>query len=148
MADTTDFDLAALDAKDEADFAVRHPSTDEPTTWVWTFYGPAHPKTVETANRAAREALHKLAAQRQAQVNNKKWKEEEQSPDDLRLQNVESIVARTKTFTPVKINGEIVTFSPETAKSMLLDRKKGWLLNQIVEWLRSEESFIQPSGKT
>lgn len=142
----TDFDLAALDARDEAELAIKHPGTGEITTWVWTFYGPGHPKTVEIANQRSREALHKLAAQRQAQVNGKKWKEDEQSIDQVRSENIDNILARTKGFTPVKLGDEIITFSPEAARTMLLDRKKGWLLTQVMEFLKEDESFIPPSG--
>lgn len=148
MADTTDFDLAALDARDEADLAIRHPTTNAVTTWIWTFYGPGHPKTVELADRISRQALHKQAAQRQAQVNGKKWKEEERTPDEVLTENVNSVVERTKSFTPVKINGEEMKFSPDAARNVLMDPKKGWLLRQIMDFLADEASFIQPSGKT
>lgn len=142
----TDFDLGELDARDEAELAIKHPSTGEPTTWIWTFYGPGHPKTVEVANRVSREALRDLAAQKQARVNGKKWKEDEQSIDQLRESNADNIVARTKTFTPVKLGEETISFSPEAAKALLLDRKKGWLYAQILDFLRDDEGFIQPSA--
>lgn len=141
-----DIDLSDLDAQDEAQLAIKHPTTGEPTTWVWSFYGPGHPKTIEIANRVSREALRDLAAQKQARVNGKKWKEEDQSIDQIRAENVENIVARTRTFTPVKIGAETIEFSPAAAKALLLDRKKGWLFSQIVEFLRDDESFIQPSA--
>lgn len=144
----TEFDLGALDARDEAELAIKHPSTGEVTTWVWTFYGPGHPKTVEVANRVSRDALRDLAAQKQARVNGKKWKEDDQSIDQIRAENVENIVARTKTFTPVRLGAETISFTPDAAKSLLLDRKKGWLFSQIVEYLRDDESFIQPSAKS
>lgn len=141
-----DFDIGSLDARDECDLAIKHPTTGEPTTWVWTFYGPGHPKTIEVANRVSRDALRKQAAQKQAQINGKKWKEEEQSIDLIRAENVATIVARTKTFTPVKLGADTISFSPDAATALLLDRKKGWLLSQILEFLRDDESFIQPSA--
>ena len=144
----TDFDINDLDARDEVELAIRHPATDEPTTWIWTFYGPGHPKTVEVANRVSREALRDLAAQKQARVNGKKWKEEDQSIDQIRAENVENIVARTKTFTPVKLGGDTISFSPDAAKQLLLDRKKGWLFSQVVDFMRDDTNFIQPSAKS
>lgn len=141
-----DFDLSILDAQDEAQLAIKHPTTGEVTTWLWTFYGPGHPKTIEIANRVSREALRDLAAQKQARVNGKKYKEDEPSPDQLRAENVETIVGRTKTFTPVKLGAETIAFSAEAAKTLLLDRKKGWLLSQIIDFLKEEENFIQPSA--
>lgn len=144
----TDFDLGELDARDEADLAIKHPSTGEVTTWVWTFYGPGHPKTVELANRVSRDALRDLAAQKQARVNGKKWKEDEQTVDEARGDLVDSIVARTKTFTPVKLGGETISFTVESAKTLLLDRKKGWLFAQVLEFLKEDESFMPPSAKS
>lgn len=141
-----DFDLTAFDAADEATLAIKHPTTGEPTKWIWTFYGPGHPATIELANRVSREALRDIAAQKQARVNGKKWKEDEQSIDQLRDENVKNIVARTKSFTPVKMGATTTTFSPETASELLLDRRKSWLLSQIMDFLRDEENFIQPSG--
>lgn len=139
------FDIGGLDTQDEAELAIRHPLTGEATTWVWTFYGPAHPKTVELADRVSREALRDLAAQKQARVNGKKWKEDPQSADDLRAETIASIVARTKTFTPVKLGAETIEFSAEAATRLLQNRKKAWLFSQIVEWLRDDESFMRPS---
>lgn len=141
------FDIGGLDTQDEADLAIRHPATGEATTWVWTFYGPAHPKTVELADRVSRDALRELAAQKQARINGKKWKEDAQSADDLRAETIASIVARTKTFTPVKMGADTIEFSPDAAARLLQDRKKGWLFSQIAEFLRDEESFIRPSVK-
>lgn len=140
------FDLAQFDASDEASLVIRHPATGEPTTWVWTFYGPGHPKTVELADRASREALRELAAQRQARINGKKWKEDVQSADQLRDETINNIVGRTKAFTPVKLGSETIEFSTDAARALLSDRRKGWLFSQIVDFLRDEESFIQPSA--
>ena len=142
----SDLDLGTLDASDETELAIRHPVSNAPTTWLWTFYGPGHPKTVELANARSREALHKLAAQRQAQINGRKWKEDEQNLDQLRADNVAAIVARTKSFTPISLNGATINFTPEAARELLLDRKKGWLLIQIMEFLADDANFIPPSA--
>lgn len=139
-------DLASFDALDEAALVIRHPVSDAPTGWTWTFYGPAHPVTVELADRFSREALRKAAARRQAQVNGRKWKEDEQSPDDLNRENVDGIVARTKGFSTIRLNGEDLVFSKEKAAELLLDRRKGWLIKQVMDFLRAEESFIPPSA--
>lgn len=141
-----DFDLAAADAQDEATLAIKHPTTDEPTTWLWTFYGPGHPKTIEVADRAARSVLRERHEQTKARLNGKTVKVEEQSLDQIRAENADNIVARLKGFTPVKMGGETISYSAEAAKALLLDRKKGWLYAQIVEWIRADENFIQPSA--
>jgi len=142
----SDFDLSAVDAQDEGDLVIKHPITLEPTGWIWTFYGPGHPATIELANRVAGAALKKAAARRQAQANGRKWKEDEQSLDQVRAENVDNIVLRTKGFTPIKLDGQMIEFSADAAKRLLLDRKKGWLLAQIVEHLGDEANFIQPSA--
>jgi hypothetical protein len=143
-----DFDLASADAQDEATLVIKHPTTDKPTTWVWTFYGPGHPKTVEVADKASRMALRDLHEQKQARINGKKYKVEEQSLDRLRAENVDSIVARLKEFTPVTFGSETIAFTPDTARNLLLDRKKGWLYGQVIDFLRTDENFIQPSAKS
>lgn len=141
-----ELDLDQVAAQDEAEFVVRHPKTGQPTTWVWTFFGPAHPKTIEVANRAMRQLLDENAAKEQARVNGKKWKEEAKDLEKLRADNIANIVARTKTFTPVKLGGERIDFSPEAATKILRDRKNDWLLGDIGEFLRETENFIQPSA--
>jgi hypothetical protein len=142
----TDFDLSAVDAQDEGLLVIKHPKTLEPTGWTWTFYGPGHATTIELSNRVAGAALKKAAARRQAQANFKKWKEDEESLDQIRVENVDNIVTRTKGFTPIKLDGQLIEFSADAARRLLLDRKKGWLLEQITEYLRDEANFIQPSA--
>lgn len=141
-----DFDLATVDAGDEATLAIRHPKTGAPTSWIWTFYGPGHPETIKLANAVSREMLSEQREQRQAQLNGKKVKIEEQNLDELRERNVANIIARTKSFTPVKLDGAMIEFSRDSAKALLLDRRKSWLLKQITDYLEDDASFIQPSA--
>ena len=142
----TDFDLSAVDAQDEGELVIRHPKTLAPVDWTWTFYGPGHQITVDLSNRVAQAALKRAAARRQAQVNGKKWKEDEESLDQLRAENVDNIVTRTKGFTPIKLDGQLIEYSADAARQLLLDRKKGWLLEQITDYLKDEANFIQPSA--
>lgn len=140
-------DVACLDAVDEGQLDIRHPVSGDPIGWIWTFFGPGHPDTVALADRVTRDALRKSAARRQAIANGRKWKEDDdQSLDDIRKENVANIVARTKTFTPIKLNGELIEFSKDKAAALLLDRRKGWLFKQVTEYLQAEENFIQPSA--
>lgn len=143
-----DFSLDSADALDEAELVIRHPTTDEPTNWVWTFYGPGHAKTIELANKVSRNALREMQEQKQARLNGKKVKVEEQTLDQIRSETVDNIIARTKTFTPVKkSDGSQIEYSEAAARELLLDRRKGWLYKQITEYLGSDENFIQPSAK-
>lgn len=143
-----EFDIDNLDAQDEARLAIKHPVTGDVTTWVWTFYGPGHPATVAVADRVSREALRLQREKEQAQVNHKKWKPEEESMDEIRARTVDNMVARTKDFSPLKMSGEVVEFSPEAAKRLLLDRKKLWLFDQVYEFLGANENFIRGSAKS
>ncbi len=147
MLPSNDFDFGTLDAKDEAQLVIRHPNTQELTTWIWTFYGPAHPNTVALADRVSKEAIGKLNAQRVARLNGKKIKDDDnQTPDQIRSETVDNILQRTAGFTPVKLGDVTVEYSPAAARVLLLDRKKGWLLGQVMEFLADEASFILPSA--
>jgi hypothetical protein len=140
-----DFDLSDLETGDEAQLAIKD-SAGRVTTWLWTFYGPGHPKTVAVANRLSKRWLQEARDKEQSSVNGKKWKPEERSLDDLRRENVANIVDRTKEFTPVKLNGSVIEFSPEKARELLLDPRKSALFVQISEFLREEENFMRPSA--
>lgn len=142
-----DIDLGAIEARDEGNLVIRHPVTLQPTTWIWTFFGPGHAETVALADRLSRDALLKASARRQAQANGRKWKEDDPGTlAQLRSDQVAAIVARTKSFTPVKLDGQLIEFTKEKASDLLLDRRKGWLLDQVTEYLRDEVNFIQPSA--
>lgn len=142
-----EFDLSAVEAQDEGHLVIRHPVTLQATTWIWTFYGPGHPETVALADRLSRGVLVKAAARRQAQANGRKVKEDDPGTlAELMTDKVTAVVARTKTFTPVRIDGHLIEFSREKASALLLDRRKGWLLDQVTEYLKDEVNFIQPSA--
>lgn len=143
----TAFDIADFDAQDEISYTVKNPKNDEPTGWVWTFFGPGHPVTIELSNKLSRAVLQERRAKEAAMVNGKKWKPDDQTPDELRAEMVDSIVTRVKDFTPVKINGEEISYSPDVARKVLLDPKKGWLFAQISGFLREDENFMRPSPK-
>lgn len=140
------FDIGEFDSIDEAQLVIRDPRSDAPTTWVWTFYGPAHPKTVELANRISREQLKEAREKEAAQVNQRKWKPQGDTPEEVLDRNISNVIARVKSWTPIRINGENLTFSPETTKTLLMDRKKGWLLQQIGDFLRDDASFTKASA--
>ena len=141
------FDLTDFDARDEITYAIKNPKTDEPTSWIWTFFGPGHPVTVELSNRISRDVLRERRAKEQAAVNGKKWKPDEQTPNEFRSEIVDGIVTRVKEFTPVRLNGEDIAFSKDAARKLLLDPKKSWLFGQISSVLRDDENFMQPSPK-
>lgn len=137
------FDIDQLDAADEATMTVV--ANGALTTWVWTFAGPGHSKTVEQANRMSREALHEKRQKEQAQANGRKWKAPEESVDEVRAKNVNFVVERLIGWTGAKRGGEDFAFSTEAARALLLDPRKGALLVQALEFLGEESSFTQRS---
>lgn len=136
-----EIDLADIDAADESEMVVTH--NGKLTTWVWTFAGPGHPKTIAQGNRLSRERLHEDKEKEQARVNGRKWKATEESPDDVRKRNVAQVVERLLRWSPVKLNGENLAFSPEAATKVLSDPRKISLLLQALEFLNEDKSFIK-----
>jgi len=143
-AAAADFDIDALDAVDTADMVVQ--ANGRSTTWVWTFAGPGHPQSIALSNKVSRERLRKQAAQEAAQVNGRKWKAEEESPEALARQNAEYIADRLLGWSPVKMAGADYPFTRENAVALLIDPKKGALAIQALEFLADSASFSQGSA--
>jgi hypothetical protein len=141
-----DFDINELDSAMEGEMTVM--VNGRPTDWTWKFAGPAHPKTIAQNNRVSREQLAKRRLQEQAQVNSKKWKAPEQTPDELLEDNVNFVCERLLGWSSVKLGGQDYPFSEENARALLRDRKKGALLQQAIEFILEDNSFTQRSDKT
>ncbi|PWE57664.1 branched-chain amino acid ABC transporter [Metarhizobium album] len=118
----------------------------KPSDWIWTFAGPAHPRTIEHGERVAREVLHRERQMDQAARNGKKVKVPEESLEELRSKNIESVVNRLLGWSPVNLDGQPLEFSPEAARALLSDRKKQSLMTQALEFLAADDSFIRRSG--
>lgn len=142
--DEHEFDVSSLDSVDSSEMVVLR-GDGTPSTWVWTFAGPGHEQTVAQSARIARERLARDAAKEQAQVNGKKWKPDEQTPDETLRKNVRLVTDRLLGWTPVKFNGEPFEFSEANAKKLLLDPRKNSLLKQALDFLGDETAFIQRS---
>jgi hypothetical protein len=139
------FDIDDLDALDTAEMIVL--SNGRPTDWVWTFAGPGHEKSVAASNAVARERLRMDAAQEQARVNGKKWKAEEETPAEALNRNAGYVVDRLIGWTPVKLGGQDYPFTPDNARKILTDPKKGALMLQALEFLAESASFTKRSAK-
>lgn len=118
-----------------------------PSGWLWTFAGPGHAKTIEQTNRLSRERLRRDADVERARNNGKQWKPDVETPDQIRAKNVAFVVERLIRFTPAKVNGELVEFSPEAATKILLDPRKGTIIQQAIDFLAEERSFSPRSAK-
>jgi hypothetical protein len=139
-----DFDLSDLDSADTAEMEVK--AGGKETGWKLIFAGPGHPRTIEQADRLARERLRRERAQEQARVNNKKWTPPEESVDAVRERNIGFVVERIVGWTPVKIGGEPYPFSPDNARKLLSDPKKCAVLAQAIEFLSDDAAFTTRSA--
>ena len=136
-----EIDIADIDAADESDMTVV--VNGRLTTWVWTFAGPGHPKGIAQSNRLSRQRLHEDREKEQSRVNGKKWKADEETPDEMRKKNANYVVERLLRWSPIKLSGEVLTFSPDAAMKLLLDPRKVSLLVQALEFLNEDKSFIK-----
>lgn len=139
------FDLSDIDASDEAEMVVT--VGGKPIDWTWTFAGPGHPQAVEQSNRVARDELNKQRLVEQARANGKKFKSEQQTPDGLLADNVSYVLERLLRWSPVKMAGNDYAFTNENARALLMDRKKGALLQQAIDFLLDDNSFMKRSAK-
>jgi len=148
MQNGNSFDLDELKSTDTAELAIVHPVSNQPTTWIWTLAGPGHPKSVEAANKAARESLRIARLREQAQANRKKWIEPERTPDEMRRENAEAFAVRVLEWTPVKMNGADFPCSQEAVVKLLLDPSFGKVYTQLLEYFASDDSFTKHSAIT
>lgn len=140
------FSLSDLDAADTADMVVYN--FGQPTTWVWTFAGPGHPKTIKQADRISRQSMVDENAVRQSQINGKKWKAPEVDLEQRRANNVNFIVERIVGWSPVeRAPGEPFPFTEENARLVLADRRKD-VFSQALDFLNGESSFMKRSAPT
>lgn len=145
QTETKPFDIEALNSADEAHMTIM--SNGAPTDWVWTFAGPGHPQALAQSNRVSREQLAKNRLKEQAQANGRKWKAPEQSPDELLEDNVSFVLERLLGWSPVQLGGQDYPFTQDNARKLLMDRRKGALLQQAIEFILDDNSFTQRSAK-
>lgn len=139
-------DLSDFDAIDETEMTVMNGG--QTTDWKWTFAGPGHPNAVAQSNRINRESTALRRAKDQAQTNGKKWKAPEQSESQLLEDNVNFVLERLLGWSAITMNGEPYPFSRENARNLLMDRRKGALLQQAIEFILDDLSFTKRSAKT
>lgn len=140
------FSIDAFEAADTGKMQVLD-AAGNPTGWYWEFAGPGHPKTEALNNRLARERLHKSAQIEQHQINGRKWKAEQENPDEVRAKNIADLVERIVGWSEVEIDGEAFTFSAAAAVEFLSHPKRIGVLTQAMEFVASEKSFTPRSAK-
>ncbi|MFC5353559.1 hypothetical protein [Azospirillum himalayense] len=140
-------DLADLSYSETLEYRVRHPVSGAETTWVWKLAGPAHPVTLELDEATAkrnRDEESKRQAENIARIKaNKPPLPDNRTIADLRERNVAYVATRVLGFSPVKLDGALIEFSPDMAKKLLADPAKEWLFNQIVGAVNAKEGFIK-----
>lgn len=143
--ETSIVDLSGFMPTDEATLEIIT-ADGRPTGWKIQLAGPSHPKTIALNDASARKELHRQRQIEQAQINGKKYKAEEKSPDDVRRENVQSIVGRIIGWNPVKIGAETIEFSEKVAENLFIKPEMGWAYVQIVEAFGDEKRFTPRSG--
>ena len=146
-------DLADLTYADTMDYRVKHPITGAETTWVWTIAGPSHPVTVtlnEKIERRDQDEESKFAQARiaAAKANKPEPKRPNSSQAERIARNAADLAGRVLSFTPIKMNGELIEFSQENAVKLLSDPAKDWLFGQIFNATVSKLGFIKNSAGT
>lgn len=154
----TAIDLSDVMPEETGILHIVVPGTNKRTGWKIVFAGPSHPKTIAQNNEMSRQQLDKAERIEMAQVNNRKWKGEGKQVDDLRRENVDWIMGRIVSWTPIKIkrfSAEDVEL-PENATAEQIKRAKELLaqpymlpyFGQMIDYVADQASFIAASART
>ncbi|PWC96967.1 hypothetical protein [Azospirillum sp. TSO5] len=153
MTDITDFDLADLAYGETLEYAIKHPVTGVATTWVWTIAGPSHPITIalnEKIEKRDREEESKFTQARIAAAKANKPEPERPllSAHDRAKRNATDLAGRVINFTPVKLGGKLIEYSPDSVVELLSDLSKDWLFSQVFGAAYNKLGFIPNSAET
>ena len=146
MSEKDAIDLSGATPAETAVIEILKLGREQGTGWFITLAGPAHPKTIAWADQAARRSLQRQAAMEAAQVNGRKYKPEEKTPESQRRENVAWVAARIIDWTPVNLGEGAIAFSEDAAIELLSRPEMGWAFAQLCEHLADERSFMRPSA--
>lgn len=147
MSDTDVVDISSDLPGESYDLHMVRPGTSTPNGWIITLCGPAHEKAVRYQEKIKRESLHRESRQEAAQVNGRKYKPDELTPEESDRQRLEWIASRILTWTPVKIGPTTYAFSDDVVIELFRRPEMANFLQQVVDYLRSERAFIPGSAK-
>lgn len=117
------------------------------TGWKWTLAPRSHPKAVAYAEAEAQRDIDRAKVIREAQFNGVRYDgNDARTPDSARRENVQWIVARVLDFTPVKIGGEVISFSDKAVEDLLIRPEMSFALNQVVKALNTDNLFTNRSA--
>lgn len=134
-------DLGSLKFDETDTMTVKHPVTGDNLPWTVTLAGPSHQRTLELAERQTRRAFRK-----EQERNRRGAKAAEPDAAERRMEIAEDFAARILDWTPVNLNGTLMTYSRENAVKLLADPAYGWFLSQLVEFMLGDTSFLQGSA--
>lgn len=152
-------DLSASLPRDTGTLYIVVPGTNKRTGWEIVFAGPGHPKTVAQNEELSRASLDKAERIEMAQVNNRKWKGDGKQVSDVRKENVDWVLGRILSWTPVKFaqfhDGapvELPADATQEQRKLAADLLGQPYMNayfiQMTEYLGDQASFIDASAKT
>lgn len=140
------FDISKLASADEGELNILDGDGNK-TGWIWTFAGPGHPATVKIDGEQSARYIAREQAKERAQVNGKKWKGGDETPEELRDRTIDYIVARLLRWTDMEMEGAAFPCTPENARKILADRRYGLVFDQANSFLMEEKAFTKRSAK-
>lgn len=154
--ETQGFVLSSLDSLDESQLEISVPLPDGTTTsWLWTFAGPGHPKGIAQTDRVFLMNSKRRAREQQQVLNGRKVKVDAEDFEETHESNVSFVVDRLLGWNDTLENGQPVlggdgapySFTEANARKLLADRRKPKLLQQCIEFILDDASFMPRSAK-
>lgn len=138
-------DLDDFDQINEAEMRVV--KGGQTTDVVFIFAGPGHERGIAQTGRVNREQLQKRKLQEQAQINGKKWRAPEQDLDEVKEDNIKFVLERLIGWSGLTVSGEPLPFNAENARNLLSSPNRAYMLQQAIEFIIDDNSFMPRSPK-
>lgn len=118
----------------------------KPTGWWWTLAAASHEKNVAFNEARAARNLERAKVLREAQMNGIRYEAEAITPDASRREDAQWIVARTLDWTPIKIGGQVYTFSDKATEDLLIKPEMLFVMMQVSKALNDDTRFMKRSA--
>jgi len=133
QATATGFDLDTIEDASQADVELRHPKTDMGTGAFITLMGPEHPE---------RKAIT-LGLMRRARAEAMRSNTQPKDPEEDIAESIEMLVKITLGWRGIAQNGQPVPFSPAAAAALYGDKKRQWVVKQLIRAMHDQVLFIK-----